>query len=81
MRDTINSASDIRLLESAMAELRWREENGYVPRNHRVAAPKRPRRKKKRRNPLPPFWEMRVTPDGRTYYMNHNTRTTQWERP
>lgn len=30
---------------------------------------------------LPPGWEMRITPNGRTYYANHRTRRTQWERP
>ncbi|KCV68463.1 hypothetical protein H696_04757 [Fonticula alba] len=31
--------------------------------------------------PLPRGWEMRRTPDGRPYYVDHNTRTTHWERP
>lgn len=31
--------------------------------------------------PLPPGWEERVDSQGRTFYVNHNTRTTQWERP
>lgn len=30
---------------------------------------------------LPPGWEMRKTQDGRSYYVNHNTRTTAWEPP
>jgi len=30
---------------------------------------------------LPPGWEQGTAADGRTYYMNHNTQTTQWERP
>ena len=30
---------------------------------------------------LPPQWEERVTPDGRPYYVNHQTRTTQWHPP
>ena len=30
---------------------------------------------------LPPGWEMRVTPSGRTYYAHHTSRATQWERP
>ncbi|CAD5118870.1 DgyrCDS7543 [Dimorphilus gyrociliatus] len=30
---------------------------------------------------LPPGWEMRVDPQNRTYYVDHNTRTTTWERP
>jgi len=30
---------------------------------------------------LPPGWETRVAPDGRQYYVNHNTHTTSWERP
>nr|XP_027196818.1 E3 ubiquitin-protein ligase Nedd-4-like isoform X3 [Dermatophagoides pteronyssinus] len=30
---------------------------------------------------LPNGWEERQDTNGRTYYVNHNTRTTQWERP
>ncbi|XP_031446822.1 NEDD4-like E3 ubiquitin-protein ligase WWP1 isoform X3 [Phasianus colchicus] len=31
--------------------------------------------------PLPAGWEQRKDPHGRTYYVDHNTRTTTWERP
>ncbi|XP_018614279.1 NEDD4-like E3 ubiquitin-protein ligase WWP1 [Scleropages formosus] len=31
--------------------------------------------------PLPPGWEQRKDLHGRTYYVDHNTRTTTWERP
>ncbi|XP_013864769.1 E3 ubiquitin-protein ligase NEDD4-like [Austrofundulus limnaeus] len=31
--------------------------------------------------PLPPGWEERVHTDGRTFYIDHNTKTTQWEDP
>ncbi|KAL1923673.1 uncharacterized protein VTP21DRAFT_8653 [Calcarisporiella thermophila] len=31
--------------------------------------------------PLPPGWEMRVTPEGRPYFVDHNTRTTTWVDP
>ena len=31
--------------------------------------------------PLPPGWEEKVDNLGRTYYVNHNKRTTQWKRP
>ena len=30
---------------------------------------------------LPPGWEQRETADGKLYYANHITRTTQWEPP
>ncbi|XP_046806889.1 E3 ubiquitin-protein ligase Nedd-4 isoform X2 [Lucilia cuprina] len=30
---------------------------------------------------LPPGWEERQDANGRTYYVNHTARTTQWERP
>lgn len=30
---------------------------------------------------LPPGWEERKTLGGRLYYVNHNTKTTQWIRP
>jgi E3 ubiquitin-protein ligase NEDD4 len=31
--------------------------------------------------PLPPGWERRVDAQERTYYVDHNTRTTTWHRP
>uniref|UniRef100_A0A8C0Y6D1 E3 ubiquitin-protein ligase n=1 Tax=Cyprinus carpio carpio TaxID=630221 RepID=A0A8C0Y6D1_CYPCA len=31
--------------------------------------------------PLPPGWEERVHSDGRIFYINHNTKATQWEDP
>ncbi|XP_041103099.1 NEDD4-like E3 ubiquitin-protein ligase WWP1 isoform X8 [Polyodon spathula] len=31
--------------------------------------------------PLPSGWEQRKDMHGRTYYVDHNTRTTTWERP
>ncbi len=31
--------------------------------------------------PLSPGWERRIDPLGRTYYVDHNTRTTTWNRP
>ncbi|KAI9144726.1 hypothetical protein BKA69DRAFT_1122162 [Paraphysoderma sedebokerense] len=31
--------------------------------------------------PLPPGWERRVDHLGRTYYVDHNSRTTTWHRP
>ena len=30
---------------------------------------------------LPPGWEERVSPDGRAYFIDHNTQQTQWHRP
>ncbi|KAL1926541.1 hypothetical protein VTP01DRAFT_5662 [Rhizomucor pusillus] len=31
--------------------------------------------------PLPPGWEMRTTPEGRPYFVDHNTRITTWVDP
>uniref|UniRef100_A0A1A9UJ16 WW domain-containing protein n=1 Tax=Glossina austeni TaxID=7395 RepID=A0A1A9UJ16_GLOAU len=31
--------------------------------------------------PLPPGWEQAKTNDGQIYYLNHTTKTTQWEDP
>ncbi|XP_036390737.1 E3 ubiquitin-protein ligase NEDD4a isoform X1 [Megalops cyprinoides] len=31
--------------------------------------------------PLPPGWEERLHSDGRIFYINHSTRTTQWDDP
>ena len=30
---------------------------------------------------LPPNWERKVAADGRTYYLDHNTRTSHWKHP
>ncbi len=30
---------------------------------------------------LPPGWELRYDPRGRSYYVDHNTRSTTWTRP
>ena len=30
---------------------------------------------------LPPGWEQRHTPEGRSYFVDHNTRTTTWVDP
>ncbi|XP_056646971.1 E3 ubiquitin-protein ligase Su(dx) [Diorhabda sublineata] len=32
-------------------------------------------------DPLPPGWELRFDTYGRRYYVDHNTRSTSWERP
>nr|XP_020462773.1 E3 ubiquitin-protein ligase NEDD4 isoform X2 [Monopterus albus] len=51
----------------------------------RVKMPGHPRRVSsldlKDLGPLPPGWEERVHTDGRIFYIDHNTRTTQWEDP
>ncbi|XP_030044921.1 E3 ubiquitin-protein ligase NEDD4 isoform X2 [Microcaecilia unicolor] len=31
--------------------------------------------------PLPPGWEERIHTDGRVFYIDHNTKRTQWEDP
>lgn len=31
--------------------------------------------------PMPDGWEQAVTPEGETYYINHNDRTTSWFDP
>mmetsp|Transcript_14812 Transcript_14812/g.45769 ORF Transcript_14812/g.45769 Transcript_14812/m.45769 type:complete len:473 (+) Transcript_14812:320-1738(+) len=30
---------------------------------------------------LPPHWERKTAPDGRTYYVDHRTKTTHWQLP
>uniref|UniRef100_A0A8B9KUP5 HECT-type E3 ubiquitin transferase n=1 Tax=Astyanax mexicanus TaxID=7994 RepID=A0A8B9KUP5_ASTMX len=30
---------------------------------------------------LPPGWEMRIAPNGRPFFIDHNSRTTTWEDP
>lgn len=30
---------------------------------------------------MPPGWEVRRDPRGRIYYVDHNTRSTTWQRP
>lgn len=39
------------------------------------------RQRQANEEPLPPGWEQRVDPHSRIYYVDHNTRTTAWERP
>ncbi|KAM4029491.1 NEDD4-like E3 ubiquitin-protein ligase WWP1 isoform 2-T3 [Anomaloglossus baeobatrachus] len=53
------------------------------PRQTSVAAPADPVRQQPGTapEPLPSGWEQRKDPHGRTYYVDHNTRTTTWERP
>jgi E3 ubiquitin-protein ligase NEDD4 len=31
--------------------------------------------------PLSPGWELRILPDGKKFFIDHNTRSTQWEDP
>jgi len=31
--------------------------------------------------PLPPGWAEHIDDNGRMFYVNHSSRTTQWERP
>lgn len=45
------------------------------------AEPLRPRSRNANTESLPSGWEQRKDPHGRTYYVDHNTRTTTWERP
>ena len=35
----------------------------------------------KENEPLPPGWEKRRDPEGRVYFVDHNTRQTTWQRP
>ncbi|XP_073535646.1 NEDD4-like E3 ubiquitin-protein ligase WWP1 isoform X2 [Phyllobates terribilis] len=53
------------------------------PRQSSAAAPVDPVRQQpgSAAEPLPSGWEQRKDPHGRTYYVDHNTRTTTWERP
>ncbi|CCW71145.1 unnamed protein product [Phytomonas sp. Hart1] len=30
---------------------------------------------------LPPGWQLAYTPDGKPYYIDHNTKTTHWTMP
>ncbi|XP_072807826.1 NEDD4-like E3 ubiquitin-protein ligase WWP1 isoform X1 [Vicugna pacos] len=43
--------------------------------------PTRPQSANASTETLPSGWEQRKDPHGRTYYVDHNTRTTTWERP
>ncbi|XP_008945596.1 PREDICTED: E3 ubiquitin-protein ligase NEDD4 isoform X1 [Merops nubicus] len=51
----------------------------------RLKIPAHPRRKTSLDpvdlGPLPPGWEERTHTDGRIFYINHNTKKTQWEDP
>lgn len=57
---------------------------GMKPRQSVSDAPSEPIRQQPssiNTEPLPSGWEQRKDPHGRTYYVDHNTRTTTWERP
>ncbi|XP_017861578.1 PREDICTED: E3 ubiquitin-protein ligase Nedd-4 isoform X4 [Drosophila arizonae] len=52
------------------------------PRNGRASPmPNQTRRVEDDLGPLPEGWEERVHTDGRVFYIDHNTRTTQWDDP
>ncbi|XP_037933609.1 E3 ubiquitin-protein ligase Nedd-4-like isoform X1 [Teleopsis dalmanni] len=52
------------------------------PRNGRASPmPNQTRRVEDDLGPLPEGWEERMHTDGRVFYIDHNTRTTQWEDP
>ncbi|KAH8380380.1 hypothetical protein KR009_010322 [Drosophila setifemur] len=52
------------------------------PRSGRASPmPNQTRRVEDDLGPLPEGWEERVHTDGRVFYIDHNTRTTQWEDP
>lgn len=52
-----------------------------VPNNSSVSSASAARQRQGNEEPLPPGWEQRVDPHSRIYYVDHNTRTTAWERP
>ncbi len=51
--------------------------------NTHIPAPAAPSRPITPSHPdaLPAGWEARQAPDGRMYFVDHNTKTTQWNRP
>ncbi|KNC87716.1 hypothetical protein SARC_00150, partial [Sphaeroforma arctica JP610] len=50
-------------------------------RNTSGGAPRQLARPALEDDPLPAGWEMRLTPTGQPYYMDHNNRRTQWVDP
>ena len=46
-----------------------------------VVQPDRPIVQPQVNNELPPGWEQRTAPDGRLYYVDHNTQSTHWQLP
>ncbi|XP_017377284.1 NEDD4-like E3 ubiquitin-protein ligase WWP1 isoform X2 [Cebus imitator] len=67
--DTSNSGSS-----SAFEAAKSRQPDGYMD-------PVRQQSGNANTETLPSGWEQRKDPHGRTYYVDHNTRTTTWERP
>ncbi|XP_069549644.1 E3 ubiquitin-protein ligase NEDD4 isoform X2 [Brachyistius frenatus] len=55
----------------------WEDPRLKIPVNKR----KRPSLDPADLGALPPGWEERVHTDGRIFYIDHNTRTTQWDDP
>ena len=75
LRDTINNCTHPKALEAATLEIAIREADGRLPDNHKVGTVWKPPKE------LPPFWEERTAPDGRVYYVDHNSRKTTFEDP
>ncbi|XP_072567362.1 NEDD4-like E3 ubiquitin-protein ligase WWP1 isoform X2 [Paramormyrops kingsleyae] len=57
------------------------EARSTSPSTHDGGKPKQQSSNSSSAGPLPPGWEQRKDIHGRTYYVDHNTRTTTWERP
>ncbi|XP_048866348.1 NEDD4-like E3 ubiquitin-protein ligase WWP1 isoform X2 [Brienomyrus brachyistius] len=57
------------------------EARSASPSTHDGGKPKQQSSNSSSAGPLPPGWEQRKDIHGRTYYVDHNTRTTTWERP
>ncbi|CAB0039844.1 unnamed protein product [Trichogramma brassicae] len=52
-----------------------------IPFSNAVPSPVQPRQDIDSVGPLPEGWEERLHTDGRIFFIDHNTRTTQWEDP
>ncbi|XP_061612593.1 E3 ubiquitin-protein ligase NEDD4-like isoform X3 [Phyllopteryx taeniolatus] len=55
----------------------WQDPRPTIP----VHARSRPTLDPSDLGPLPPGWEERVHTDGRIFYIDHNTKATQWDDP
>lgn len=74
-RDTISGTGNPLLaIVGPAGEVRGPHEDEPSPTSTEAPSPARS-------SPLPEGWEERRTQDGRIYYVNHISRTTQWSKP
>ena len=71
-------------LHQGASKIQWRRavkdtlSNSQSPQPSPYSAPKS--QHKAQQSFLPPGWEMRIAPNGRPFFIDHNSRVTTWVR-